>query len=170
MKVDADKSIEIAIATESDLDGILELQAANQIANGGNLSASFSRSRLLSMMSSMPLMVARRADKVVGFLISSTSEMSGDIPIIQEMLKAYPSRAQDAYVYGPICVDAKERGKGVAQLLFAELRRQQPAREGVLFIRSDNESSIRSHRKMGMREVSHFSYRGIDHVVLSYIG
>jgi len=163
-------NIEIAVARESDLDGVLELQAANQMSNGGKLSASFSRSQLQLMMNEMPLLVARRADNVVGFLICSTREMVGDIPIILATLDSYPTRARDAYVYGPVCIDVKERGQGLAQLLFEELRRVLPGREGVLFIRRDNEASIRSHRKMGMREVSRFSYGGIEHVVLSYVG
>jgi predicted GNAT superfamily acetyltransferase len=163
-------NIEIATARESDLDGVLELQAANQISNGGQLSASFSRSQLQLIMKDMPLLVARRDRHVVGFLVCSTREMIGDIPIILATLDSYPARARDAYVYGPVCVDVKERGKGLAQLLFAELRRLLPGREGVLFIRRDNEASIRAHRTMGMREVSSFSYGGIEHIVLSYVG
>lgn len=163
-------NIEIATARESDLDGVLELQAANQMSNGGKLSASFSRSQLQLIMKEMPLLVARRADNVVGFLICSTRETVGDVPIILATLNSYPTRAHDAYVYGPVCIDVRERGKGLAQLLFEELRRLLPGREGVLFIRRDNEASIRSHRKMGMREVSRFSYGGIEHIVLSYVG
>src|SRR5512146_2934857 len=163
-------NIEIAIARESDLDGVLELQAANQMSNGGKLSASFSRSQLQLIMNEMPLLVARRAENVVGFLICSTREMVGDIPIILATLDSYPTRARDAYVYGPVCIDVKERGQGLAQLLFEELRRLLPGREGVLFIRRDNAPSIRSHRKMGMREVSSLSYGGVEHVVLSYVG
>ncbi|WP_267865440.1 hypothetical protein [Ferrovum sp. PN-J185] len=41
--------------------------------------------------------------------------MCGDIPVLQSMLKAYPERTHDAYAYGPICVVASERGKGLAQ-------------------------------------------------------
>jgi len=163
-------NVKIANARESDLDGILELQAANQISSGGKLSASFSRLQLKLIMRNMPLLVARRESKVVGFLVCSDSETSSDIPIIQAMLNAHPTRARDAYVYGPICIEAKERGKGLAQLLFGELRRQLPGREGVLFIRRDNEASIKAHLKMGMREVSQFSFGGIDHIVLSYVG
>ena len=163
-------NIEIAIARDSDLDGILALQAANQIGNGGTLSASFSRSHLQLIMRDMPLLVARRDSTVVGFLICSTREAVEGIPIIVATLDAYPARARDSYVYGPICIDAKERGKGLAQLLFDELRRLLPGREGVLFIRRDNEASIRSHRKMGMREVSSFPFGGMEHVVLAYVG
>lgn len=162
--------LEIRVARESDLDGILELQATNQISHGGALSASFSRSHLQMIMRDMPLLVARRDHHVVAFLVCSTTDMIAEIPIIVAALDAYPTRAHDSYVYGPICVDVKERGRGLAQMLFDELRRLLPGREGVLFIRRDNAASLTSHRKMGMREVSSFSSGGIDHVVLSYIG
>jgi len=163
-------NLEIAVARESDLDGVLALQAANQIGNGGKLSASLCRSQLELTMQEMPLLVARRDQHVVGFLVCSTRETIGAIPIILTALDSYPTRAPDAYVYGPVCIDVTERGKGLAGLLFEEVRRLLPRREGVLFIRRDNEASIRSHRKMGMREVSRFSYGGIDHIVLSYVG
>lgn len=53
-------------ATEADLDGILELQAANQIERGGMLSAELSRLRIAEMMRSMPLIVAKRDGRVTG--------------------------------------------------------------------------------------------------------
>lgn len=163
-------NIEIAVAHERDLDGVLELQAANQISTGGMLSASFSRSQLQRIMKDMPLLVARRDRRILGFLVCSTTDAMDDVPIVRATLDAYPTRAPDAYVYGPICIDAQERGRGLARLLFEELKRLRPGREGVLFIRRDNDASITAHRKMGMKEVSSFSYAGIDHVVLSYVG
>lgn len=163
-------NIEVAVAGEADLHGILALQAANQISSGGMLSASFSRSQLQLMAKDMPLLVARRDQAVVGFLVCSTTETIRDIPIIMAALDSYPARAHDAYVYGPICIDEQERGHGLAQLLFDELKRLLPRREGVLFVRRDNEASIKAHRRMGMREVSSFSFGGMEHVVLSYVG
>jgi predicted GNAT family acetyltransferase len=50
------------------------------------------------------------------------------------------------------------------------LRRLEPGREGVLFIRRDNPASLRAHAKMGMREVADFVFEGRDFVVLSYVG
>ncbi len=85
------------------------------------------------------------------------------------MLDAYPAEA-DAYVYRPICVKKKDRGKGLAQAMFTELRRLERGREGILFIRRDNPASLRAHTKMGMREVTGFVFGGINYVVLSYVG
>ena len=161
--------VDIGRATEHDLDGILELQAANQLERGGLLSVELPRARVTAMMQEMPLIVARRDGRIVAFLVNSTRQMNDDVPIIRAMLDAYPGES-NAYVYGPICVSEAERGKGMAQALFAELRRLEPGREGILFIRSDNAASLRAHAKMGMREVAGFVFNGLDHVVLSFIG
>jgi len=102
---------DIGNATEVDLDGILELQEVNQMTRGGTLSARLSRERMAAMMNAMPLIVAHGDGRITGFLMTTTREMNADIPIVQAMFAAYQSAA-DAYVYGPICVGAAERGKG----------------------------------------------------------
>src|SRR5262249_43917930 len=94
--------VEIDRASAADLDGIVELQAANQTDRGGSLSASMPRSRIAEMMSEMPLIVARRGGRIVGFLMTGTRAMVADVPIVAAMFAAYPG-ASDAYVYGPIC-------------------------------------------------------------------
>jgi predicted GNAT superfamily acetyltransferase len=160
---------DIGRASEADLDGIVELQAANQPERGGKLSARLPHSRIAEMMREMPLIVARRGDRITGFLMTSTRTMNADIPIISAMLAAYPG-TPDAYVYGPVCVGAEERGKGLARAMFSELRRLTPAREGILFIRRDNSASLRAHAKMGMREVAGFVFGGNEFAVLSYLG
>jgi predicted GNAT superfamily acetyltransferase len=159
----------IGKASEADLDGILALQEANQADRGGALSGSLPRSRIAQMMNGMPLIAARRGGRVVGFLMASARAMNDDVPIIQAMLAAYHGAA-DAYVYGPVCVAEQERGQGLAQLMFAELRRLEPGREGVLFIRRDNGPSLRAHARMGMREVAGFEFKGFDFAVFSYVG
>ncbi|WP_232496442.1 GNAT family N-acetyltransferase [Methylotenera versatilis] len=118
------------------------------------------------MMQAMPLIVARRNSHVTGFLMMTTRAMNADIPIIKAMFTAYEGSA-DAYVYGPVCVGAEERRKGLAQAMFAELKRLQPGREGVLFIRLDNEASLRAHIRMGMKETAKFRFNGSDYLVFS---
>ena len=64
----------------------------------------------------------------------------------------------------------RNRGEGLAQAMFAELRRLEPGREGILFIRRDNGASLRGHTRMGRREVAEFQYDGFDFAVFSYVG
>ena len=159
----------VSRADIADMDGILELQAANQTVRGGALAASLTGERLAKMMQDMPLIVARRDGRITGFLLTTSREVNADIPIVKAMFNAYHG-APDAYVYGPICVGEQERGKGLAQIMFAELRRLEPGREGVLFIRNDNEASLRAHLKMGMKKVASFEFNSFAYAVFCYIG
>ena len=159
--------MDIGIAKESDLEGILGLQEANQPEQGGTLSARFCRDRILVMMQDMPLLVVRNQGRVMAFLMTSSKRMNVDVPIIQAMLSTYCG-SENSYVYGPICVAEEARGKGIAQALFFEVKRLLPGREGVLFIRRDNPASLQAHEKMGMVEVATFAFDDRDHVVLSY--
>ena len=161
--------MDVGIAVESDLEGILRLQDANQPENGGTLSARFHRDRIVAMMQDMPLLVAREQGHVVGFLMTSSKKMNADIPIIQAMLTAYPG-SENAYVYGPICVAQAARGKGLAQTLFNHMKGLLPGREGILFIRRDNPASLQAHAKMGMSMMGMFTFNGQEHAVLSYWG
>lgn len=167
MSDEIDQNIDIGCATESDLEGILALQAENQPEYGGTLSASFPKNLFASIMRETPVIVAWRGSRVIGYLVTSTKKMNAEISIINAMLTAY-SGATDAHVYGPICVKAEERGKGLAQAMFFELQRLEPTREYVLFIRSDNSASLRAHKKMGMRKVANFVFCENNFVVLSF--
>lgn len=161
--------VSIERATEADVDGILDLQAANQVDRGGSLSAALPRDRVVAMLHELPLIVARRGNRVVGFLMTASRAMNVDVAIVQAMLTAYQGDP-DAYIYGPICVDTEERGKRLAQSMFAKLRLLEAGREGILFIRRDNKASLRSHANMGMQEVAEFRFDGADFSVFSYVG
>jgi hypothetical protein len=118
--------------TDVDLDGILELQAANQIERDGALSASLPRSRVATMLRNMSVIITPRGGLVTGFLLTTTREMNADLPIVQALWAAQKG-ALDASVSGPICVNAKERGKGkgIAQAMFEQLRALEPGREEI---------------------------------------
>jgi predicted N-acetyltransferase YhbS len=160
---------EIGLAVRQDIEGMLELQARNLIERGGLLSVAFSRELFAKAIADMPTMVARKHGRVIGYVLSSPLAMHAHLPIINAMQRAYQGSA-GAYLYGPICVAENERGHGLAGRLFAALRKQLPQREGILFIRRDNASSLRAHLKMGMHEVAEFTHAGAAHAVLSYVG
>lgn len=161
--------IEIAEARESDLDGILALQERNLPEHGGALSARLPRAQLEAMLRDLPLVVARRGGAVVGYLLAASKATVSAVPVIRAMLAAYGG-APDAYVYGPIVVDASERGRGVALLMFEALKARLPGREGILLIRVDNAPSLRAHEKMGVTPRGRFTHTEIQFVVLSYLG
>jgi predicted N-acetyltransferase YhbS len=160
---------EIGLAACRDIAGMLDLQEKNLIDRGGSLSVAFSREFFEKVIADMPAMVARKDGLVIGYVLSSPLAIHAHLPIIDTMMRAYRGSA-GAYLYGPICVAQNQRGRGLAGRLFEALRKRLPGREGILFIRRDNASSLRAHAKMGLREVAEFTHEGVAHVVLSYLG
>jgi L-amino acid N-acyltransferase YncA len=161
---------EIVRATPEDIGGILDLQERNQPERGGTLSARLPQEWLEAAVADMPVIVAKKEGRVVGYLISASRDAYAGVPVVAAMLRAYPGAAPDAYVYGPICVAEEARGRGLAAAMFAALRARLPGREGVLFIRRDNAASLRAHERMGMREVAGFAHGGAEMAVLAYVG
>jgi RimJ/RimL family protein N-acetyltransferase len=53
--------------------------------------------------------------------------------------------------------------------MFKELLRLEPNREGILFIKSDNEASLKAHEKMGMKKVSSFRFNDANFDVFNYL-
>ena len=160
--------IVIGRALLTDVDGILKLAEANHASRGGSLTGTLCREAVSETVAAIPSVVARSGGNLIGFLLAWEKEPS-NFPWIEAMLNAY-SGADNAYIYGPICVDSLARGRGIAGAMFAELRRLLPGREGILFIRGDNEASLRAHRKLGMSQKAEYVYEGSTFVVLAYDG
>lgn len=157
---------EIALATGDDIAGILQLQEENLQERGGMLLVRFSREWFESALADMPLIVARKSGRVVGYLVSSSLPAQSHLPVIQAMLRAYPG-TPDAYLYGPICVAGSARGRSLASAMLSVLRAKLAGREGITFIRRDNTSSLRAHAKMGMRIVAEFTHGDAALVVVA---
>lgn len=162
-------SIAIKVANINDLDGIIKLQTANQASQGGTLSGGLTANQIQEMMSDMPQIVAIVNNEIVGFLLTTSQAVNNNrkVPIVDAMSAAYTGSA-DSYIYGPICVSQTQRGKGLAQLMFQQLLKIEPNREGMLFIKSDNIASLKAHEKMGMHKVSNFHFNNADFDVYAY--
>jgi L-amino acid N-acyltransferase YncA len=158
---------DISPATEADIDGIAALLQENAPSRGGSLTGEFPREKVAGMaLGDSPVVVARRDGNVVGVLFSSSKSNASAPPSVQAMLAAWPGD-EGAYVYGPACIAGTERGQGLLAKLYASLQGHLPNREAVLFIRADNEASIRAHRRLGMHHVADFMLEGLPYQVFS---
>ncbi len=160
---------DIELATRDDVSGILDLQERNLSSRGGTLSVPFSRSWFETAIAGEQMIVARKNNLVVGYVVFSSFAAQAHVPLVKAMLDAYPARP-GAYNYGPICVSENERGRGLAGAMFAALRQRLKGREGIAFIRRDNAASLLAHKKMGMQEVAEFTHDGAVFAVLAYGG
>lgn len=165
----AKSEYETALATGDDIAGILELQEENLREDGGTLSVRFSAPWFEAALRDMPVIVARKAGRVVGYLVSSSPAAQSHVPVIQAVLRAYPA-APDTSLYGPICIAQSERGQDLPAALMSALSERLPDREGITFIRRDNARSLRAHAKIGMREVAEFVHDEAAIVVVVYPG
>ncbi len=164
-----DRDYEVSLATPADVPGIVALQDRNLRGNGGALSVRFAPDWFAKAITDMPVIVARRAGDVVGYVVSTPLAAQAHDSIIQAMLAAY-SGSPGAYNYGPICVAEEHRGRGLALAMVRQLRTRLPGREGLTFIRADNALSLKVHAKMGMQEVAKFRHGGSAYVVVAYQG
>jgi Acetyltransferase (GNAT) family len=157
-------------ASAADIVDIVALLQANEASRGGSITGHFDRDMVAAFLADMPVIIARQDDRLAGVLVSSSVAAVGHIPVIAAMLRTYRGGA-DTYIYGPICIDARDRGRGLAEKLFSSLKTVLPAREGILFIRADNAASIRAHQeKLGMTPRGRFVLDGVEYMVLSYRG
>ena len=161
---DRDSVYDIRVATAEDIPELLALQAEHQISRGGALSIEFPAAWYERAIRDMPIVIARRDGRLVGFLVSSSPEATQHLALSQAKFRAYPARL-GAYNSGPLCIAAKERRNGLVARLFNVQRSLLPGREAVAFIRRDNSASRAAHAKYGFREVAEFSHSGVEYVV-----
>jgi L-amino acid N-acyltransferase YncA len=159
----------VSVAKAEDIPDILALQAENQISNGGALSVEFPAPWFERAVKDMPIVIARREGRLVGFLVSSSQAATQHLALPQAKYRAYPARP-GAYNSGPLCIAASERGRGLVSELFRLQRSLLRGREGVAFIRRDNAVSQAVHTKYGFREVATFSHADVEYIVVSYAG
>jgi predicted N-acetyltransferase YhbS len=158
---------DIGLATPDDIPGILALQERNLPDRGGSLSVRLPADWFKRTIAEMPLIVARRGDKVVGYMVTTTLAAKAHVPIEQAMLRDFPA-PPNCYSYGPVCVAESERGKGLAGAMFKRLRAELPDRPAMTFVVAANLPSLKAHLKMGMRELGTFTNGGISYIALRY--
>ncbi|MGB9042807.1 MAG: GNAT family N-acetyltransferase [Pseudolabrys sp.] len=160
---------DIFLAGLDDISDILALQELNLPDSGGTLSVKLTSDWFQDAVLQKSVIVGRRETKLVGYVVGSSLAAYTHVPIVQTMLRAFPP-APGCYLYGPICVAETERGKGLANTMFGELRARFSGRPAMLFIRADNTPSLQAHRRMGMHELGTFTNGDVVYVALTYTG
>ncbi len=155
----------VGLATPEDIDGILAVQEENQPEHGGSLSARFSPEWFAQAIADKCIVVARCDDRVAGYVAFTPREAQAHVPIIQAMLRAFPSPG--AYLHGPICVGRDYRRRGLANAMFQAQRAHMNHSAVIAFIREDNHASRQAHVGMGLREAAAFEHADVRYVVVA---
>ena len=162
----------------------LALQDANLLENAsppsqGFLSARLEADQLLDLARDLALIVAIEDGELAGYLCAARHALSNRIPVVAAMLEQLPQlsflgrslASQRTFVYGPVCVAAAYRGRGVLRGMYAVLRRELAGDydAGVLFVAKDNPHSLHAHADgLGMTLVGDFRYTGRGFWILAF--
>jgi hypothetical protein len=164
-------------ATPTDFEGILLLQHQNLQTNltgedlsQGFLSIEFTREQLHKINNELGIFVALQGKVVVGYLMAETAEFAVGSPLIARMLKRLKDVVFDGitlsccfFVYGPVCIDRQQRGRGILEGLFGIMKETLRADYdvGIAFVSQQNARSLQAHTaKLGMKVIDEFEFGG----------
>ena len=153
-------------AVAADASRISALLCANKAERGGALLGDWSVGVVTAWIKSGSfVVVADDGPRLAGVLFTEEKAHAVSPPVIV-MLRVWGG-GSTAYVYGPVCIDQRSRGRGVLEALYAAVVAQMPGREAVLFIRRSNTRSLRAHARLGMAEVARFTFGDEEFLVLN---
>jgi hypothetical protein len=165
-------------AIPDDYAHIVRLNAANFIGNlaeddrrDGFLSALFSLQQVAAMAEDLGIMVALEGQVLAGFVCAFRNDFDHGSPVVAKMIESYdrvkfegrPLTEYRTYAYGPVCIDRRNRRKGLLRGLY-EAQKQDLAGQfevGVALIARNNPHSMQAHiAGLGMTEIGEFEVNG----------
>ncbi len=172
-------------ALPSDYAGIQRLAAKYHKASlspedqrGGFLSAQFSLQQIADMGDALGIIVAVDCEAVVAFACASRCDFPGQPPIVRHMLaqlaqfrfRGHPMDATETFVYGPVCIEAAFRGRGLLRAMYECMKRHAAAyRTGIAFVADDNPASLGAHVEgLGMQPVGRFEFMGNGYQAIAF--
>lgn len=149
-------------AVPGDYPAILALQAQNTPENlsaqqrqQGFIVSQMNEKQLASINNGLGILIATEGEQLAGFVCLMPTHAQPRPPVVDVMLQTLSiNRFEDrllnqqrVFLYGPVCLGAEWRGKGVLRQLFNAVknRTQREFDVGALFINEDNPHSLAAH-------------------------
>lgn len=149
-------------ARPEDYPAILQLQTQNTPANlsdsqkrQGFIVSRMDEAQLASINQGMGILVAVEGQALAGFVCLMPTDAQPHPPVVDAMLDKLagqsfhgrPLSEQRVFLYGPVCLDAAWRGKGVLKQLYAAVkaRTREAFDVGALFVDDSNPHSLAAH-------------------------
>lgn len=173
-------------AQPADYPAILALQAQNvpehlsaERRRQGFIVSKMDEAQLAHINTELGILVADAEGQLAGFVCLTQAHMQPRPEVVDAMLAALdaqhfdnrPIQQQRYFLYGPVCLDQRWRGKGVLKKLFAAVKNHTRASFdlGILFIDDANPHSLAAHQQgLGMTVVTTFTCRGKRYSLLAF--
>lgn len=165
-------------ASPADWDEVLKIQEANlrdklteaQRAQGF-LTVRFERAQFEQMDTGAAVAIAHDHSRIAGYICASTQAFNAGVPVIGAMMTVFPKLSLSGKplastataIYGPVCVDHRDRGQGVLGGLIQQLKNDLTGRFELAagFIAKDNARSLAAHVDgAGMDLLGDFEFAG----------
>lgn len=176
----------VRTAVESDISGILDLQAHNLYANlaptelgDGFVMTPFTPDLLRLLLMQTGVFVAEDRGNIVGYLFAGDWDFFAQWEIFRVMRSRLPELTfqsreipvEQSFQYGPICIDRSLRGSEVFPELFAKMRSSFAPKFpiGVTFINKFNQRSYAAHtRKLDLEIIDEFIFNDNSFYTLAF--
>jgi hypothetical protein len=168
----------IRTALASDINGILNLQAQNLLANlsdtersQGFVTTPFTQAQIQVLLAQGGVFVAVEEETILGYVFAGSWDYFSQWPIFPYMVSRFPQiqfqgvaiDTEKTFQYGPVCIDRTLRGTGILPKLFEIMRTSFSFRFpiGVTFINQHNLRSLAAHtRKLNLEIIDTFEFNG----------
>jgi RimJ/RimL family protein N-acetyltransferase len=160
--------------TSEDLQGILDLQAANlalnlsaeELQSQGFVTVVHPFETLQKMNEIAPHVIAKSGGRVIAYLLAMTEASQNDLPILRPMFEMFktvvvnskPVSSYNYMVIGQVCIDKAFRGQGILEECYMVYR--QIFRPGYSFAITEialrNSRSINAHKRIGFEEIHQY--------------
>ncbi len=168
------------VKSDSELSGILALQAANLRRNllpaeaekYGFLTAEYTLDFLRRMHQSQPSIVAVDGKRVVGYALAATQDVCGGHPLLAGLHEEIDRlqfdgrclKGSNYIVVGQLCVAKGYRGIGLVDKLYQGFREamQECFSCAVTDIARANRRSLRAHQKTGFQIIHALEFDGLE--------
>ncbi len=172
-------------ANRSDFEGILRLQHQNLLSqkqgedpSQGFLSIELAREQLHKINNELGIFVAVHDKSIIGYVMAETVEFAVKSPLMAHMLKRLKDKVfngfpvlSSCFIYGPVCIDSRFRGKGILESLFMLLKQNLKNNYdvGIAFVSRLNARSYHAHTsKLKMRIIDDFEYMRGEYYTLAF--
>jgi hypothetical protein len=174
------------IATESDINGILELQSQNLYTNlsgdeltDGFVMTPFTPELIRLLLDRDGVFVAEDRGKIVGYVLAGGWDFYAQWEIFRLMISRLPELSfqgekieiDRSFQYGPVCIDRVLRGSGILSQFFELIQTSFVDRLpiGVTFINQLNQRSLAAHnRKLGFDIIDEFEFNNGKFYTLAF--
>jgi hypothetical protein len=174
------------IATETDIEGILDLQSQNLYLNlssdelaDGFVTTPFTPDLIRSLLAKDGVFVAEFESRIVGYVLAGGWDFYAQWEIFRLMISRLPDLSfqgekieiDRSFQYGPVCIDRALRGSGILSELFGLIQTSFVDRLpiGVTFINQLNQRSLAAHhRKLGFEIIDEFQFNHGNFYTLAF--